>query len=304
MIPLHKLNRLPRSQRLRKAAKIVGEAERRFIVTARLLPDEAEYLGSLIKSLAEDTDFSRVATEALKNAQKSFAPNVVNDLEIRRSLNTAYHLLMAETGRYQSDWDFVESSGVLDPSKRRPFPGMQVYLEDIRSPFNVGSMFRAAESFGAEKVWLSPLCADPKHKRAERTAMGCVDVLPWERFPHDPFAVSGSEASPIGVHPAESSIVLGSSPNPSLLSFSAGPFFALETGGIPLTDFSFPSHGILIAGSEELGVSPQALAVADASLGRVTIPVYGAKGSLNVSVAFGIVMQAWAARQTPICRLV
>jgi len=50
---------------------------------------------------------------------------------------------------------------------------------------------------------------------------------------------------------------------------------------------------MLIAGSEELGVSPRALAAADASLGRVSIPVYGAKASLNVSVAFGIALQAW-----------
>jgi len=49
----------------------------------------------------------------------------------------------------------------------------------------------------------------------------------------------------------------------------------------------------MIIGSEELGVSPRALAVADASLGRVSIPCYGSKASLNVSVAFGIAVQAW-----------
>jgi TrmH family RNA methyltransferase len=129
-------------------------------------------------------------------------------------------------------------------------------------------MFRTAESFGAEKLFLSPLCADPLHPRSQRTAMGCVDALPWER--RDLFAEAASLASTL-------------------------PLFALETGGTPLGEFIFPQRGILIAGSEELGVSPQALAAADASLGRVTIPCYGAKGSLNVSVAFGIVMQAWAA---------
>ncbi|MDR0602585.1 MAG: TrmH family RNA methyltransferase [Treponema sp.] len=142
---------------------------------------------------------------------------------------------------------------------------MQVYLEDIRSPFNVGAMFRAAESFGAEKIWLSPLSADPRHKRAERTAMGCTAVLPWER----------TETIP------------------------SGPLFALETGGADIGCFSFPRQGVLIVGSEELGVSPKALALADASLGRVSIPVFGAKGSLNVSVAFGIIMHAWAAALTP-----
>jgi TrmH family RNA methyltransferase len=145
---------------------------------------------------------------------------------------------------------------------------MQVYLEDIRSPFNVGAMFRAAESFGVEKLWLSPLCADPRHRRALRTAMGCVDVLPWER--------------------AE----LPDAPGPR--GQAEERCFALETGGVDIADFAFPSGGILIAGSEELGVSPGALERADASLGRLSLRTWGAKGSLNVSVAFGIALQRWA----------
>jgi TrmH family RNA methyltransferase len=138
-------------------------------------------------------------------------------------------------------------------------------------------MFRAAESFGAEKIWLSPLCADPRHKRAERSAMGCVDILQWERLSSDPFATALGASTPV---------------------FFKGPIFALETGGTLLGDFAFPPQGILIVGSEELGVSPEALAAADASLGRVSIPTWGAKGSLNVSVAFGIVMWAWAERNS------
>ena len=293
MIPLRKLSELPRSQRLRKVAKLFEDAEKRFALSETLPGGEAECLGRVAGLLAEDENFSDAAMAALRAAQtclaaasaKTYAEAIAgvgkSTGEIRRSLNTVFHILLAETGRNQADWDFIESSGALDPSKRRPFSGMQVYFEDIRSPFNVGSMFRAAESFGAEKVWLSPLCADPRHKRAERTAMGCVDVLPWERLPHDPFASDTADQ--------KKTEACGS-------GFLQGPFFALETGGTSIGDFSFPSRGILIAGSEELGVSPRALAAADASLGRVTIPTYGAKGSLNVSVAFGIVMQAWASR--------
>jgi len=266
MISFHKLAALPRHQRLRKAAKIFEGAERRLITFGELPADEIEYLKCLAKQLTDEEGFSQAAIELLANTAEKITHAAQN--EIRRMLNGVYHLLLSETGRTKADWDFVDSPGVLDPSKRRPFAGMQVYLEDIRSPFNVGSMFRAAESFGVEKIWLSPFCADPRHKRAERTAMGCVDVLFWERLSHDPFAGQREK-------------------------FTEGPFFALETGGTPLEDFSFPKQGILIAGSEELGVSPGALAAADASRGRVSITCYGAKGSLNVSVAFGIVMHAW-----------
>jgi RNA methyltransferase, TrmH family len=268
MFPLHKLAALPRHQRLRKAAKIFEGSERRLITLGKLPADEIEYLKCLAKQLVEQEGFQPAATELLANAQSTLGTCAQS--ELRRMLNSVYHLLLSETGRTRADWDFVNSQGTLDPSKRRHFTGMQVYLEDIRSPFNVGSIFRTAESFGAEKIWLSPFCADPRHKRAERTAMGCVDVLPWERLSHDPF--TGQHEKP----------------------FTEEAIFALETGGIPLEDFSFPKQGILIAGSEELGVSPGALAAADASLGRVSITCYGAKGSLNVSVAFGVVMQAWA----------
>jgi TrmH family RNA methyltransferase len=69
------------------------------------------------------------------------------------------------------------------------------------------------------------------------------------------------------------------------------PVFALETGGTDINDFDFPQKGICIIGSEELGVSPEALK--RATYGRVTIPMKGLKASLNVGVAFGILMQKW-----------
>ena len=275
MIPLYKLADLPLSQRLRKAAKLFGEAEQRYAVSGRFTQKEAEYFCSLAEFLSGDDCFTGAKQDALHNFIAVITANATeNGREIRHAINTVYHLLLAQTGRYQSDWDFFGPRGSLDPSKRCHFPGMQVYLEDIRSPFNVGSMFRAAESFGVEKMWLSPLCANPRHKRAERTAMGCVDIVLWEQLHTDPFAGQN-------IHGIYNS------------GFS-GPFFALETGGTPLEDFSFPQSGVIIAGSEELGVSPKALAAAEASLGRVSIPVWGVKGSLNVSVAFGIVLQAWA----------
>jgi len=282
--------------RLRKAVSLFGEAERRFIITKRLEPEKAEYLGRVADLLAKDGSFSHAAITALKTARIGLASDV-DGRDIRRLLNTVYHLLLAETGRPQSDWDFIEETGGFDLSKRQAFKGMRVYFEDIRSPFNVGSMFRAAESFGAEKIWLSPLCADPRHKRAERTAMGCVDVIPWERLPVDPFSnqdegIKHGEDSALG-DSALCDIALGGNSS-GVLPFAEYPLFALETGGIALGDFLFPQDGILIVGSEELGVSPRALALADHSLGRVTIPTWGVKGSLNVSVAFGIVMQAWA----------
>jgi TrmH family RNA methyltransferase len=277
MIPLYKLEKLPRTQKLRKIAKIFNMAENRLSISEQkkglniFTPSEMTFFADASKLLAEDALFSDDARTLFREAFVTFSEASSSEM-FRRALNNIKHLLHTETGREQADWDFGcfdrrDGNGMLNSTERQIFTGMQVYLEDIRSPFNVGAMFRTAESFGVEKIILSPFCADPNHHRAQRTAMGCINIVPWER---------------------QNLFITEESPH---LQF---PVFALETGGIPLAEFPFPQQGLLIAGSEELGVSPQALAAADTSLGRVSIPCYGAKASLNVSVAFGIAVNTWA----------
>ena len=90
--------------------------------------------------------------------------------------------------------------------------------------------------------------------------MGCIEALGWERRSLDDL--------PHGL-----------------------PIFALETGGTPISEFSFPPQGICLIGSEELGLSPQALDRAE--YGRVSIPMKGLKASLNVGVAFGVLLASW-----------
>jgi TrmH family RNA methyltransferase len=262
MIPLYKLKQLPRSLGLRKISRIFAEAEYQMSLGKSLSSGELSYLGELVEWLRQGGFFSLATVSVFRTLE--IGPGNENG-ELRRALNTVRHILLTETGQQTADWDFIDHGGHLDPKKRRSFPGMQIYLEDIRSPFNVGAMFRTAESFGAERIYLSPLCADPTHPRAERTAMGCTDILPWERLSWTTVS-KGLE----------------------------GPFFALETGGTKLDSFRFPQRATMIVGSEELGVDPKSLEIADRSLGRVSIPLFGTKGSLNVSVAFGIAIQAWA----------
>ncbi|MDR0722435.1 MAG: TrmH family RNA methyltransferase [Treponema sp.] len=276
MIPLYKLEKFPPSLRLRKIVKIFGEAEYRLSLGIDLSTEDYRYLVHILELLTPDPGFAPGITQAINDAYRTLKTgSPLQGQDLSCVLNTIRHFLLAETGQAPADWDFIDHTGRLDPEKRCCFPGMRVYLEDIRSPFNVGAIFRTAESFGVETIFLSPWCADPNHPRAARTAMGCVSILAWERLSPD----KGLEST-----------------------FSCeGPCFALETGGIELGDFTFPLQGTLIVGSEELGVSPQALAVADASLGRVSIPTYGTKGSLNASVAFGIALQSWAAVLAKVC---
>lgn len=177
-----------------------------------------------------------------------------------RKVNSLRRGLEALVGRAPADWDFMEPLGTNpDAAGRSVFPGMRAYLEDIRSPFNIGSMFRTADAFGLAELLLSGFSADPGHPRAERSAMGASLLIPWRRVELEDLA-------------------------------GLGEVFALELRGESVDSFDFPERGVVVLGSEELGVSPEAL---NRCVRRVSIPMLGAKGSLNVGVAFGILLDAW-----------
>ena len=65
----------------------------------------------------------------------------------------------------------------------------------------------------------------------------------------------------------------------------------LETGGTGIAGFTFPATALMILGNEEWGVSEAALKAADF---RLSIPMTGAKASLNVAVAAGIALQRFS----------
>lgn len=282
MIPIRKLAELPAGQRRRKLALLLAAAERELTGNLPAGPgSEASYLEALAKLVCEDPKVEPSVVTELRRLTLHTAANSHGAAETLRLCNAARHGILAAIGTFPAEWDLIhpasapirmpsaasasgleEGSPVPATPRTALFPDIAVYAEDIRSPFNLGSIFRTAEAYGAGRVIVSPLCVGPEHPRAMRSAMGCVELLSWERR--------------------------------SLEELEEGlPVFALETGGTPIDEFDFPSRGVVIVGSEELGVSPEALARAD--YGRVSIPMYGSKASLNVGVAFGVLMQAWTA---------
>jgi len=275
MLPLYKLERLPAGQRRRKIVLALTRLERIVMDAVHggraVSGEDAAYLRGLAALALEDPKLDAAAVPEIKRLQehtRDFGETgrigeTGDAHEMLRLCNHVRHALLASIGAFPAEWDLVlagSDGGDGTAGRRMFYPGVSVYAEDIRSPFNLGSIFRTAEAFGAEKLLVSPLCVPPEHPRALRSAMGCIDFLPWERLP--------LESLPAGV-----------------------PVFALETGGTPLDEFDFPSAGVVIIGSEELGISPEGLARAE--YGRVSIPMTGMKASLNVGVAFGILMQAW-----------
>ncbi|MBP3772311.1 MAG: TrmH family RNA methyltransferase [Treponema sp.] len=275
MIEPHKLNQLQPGQKRRKLALTFGALER----DVDGIPEKgneynfksisrAEYIKKLLSIVIQDEELPEDSKKQLEEVLK------IQPFDEKRACNLARNNLLAIIGTFPAEWDLiiaphaspVDENGIV--KKRDFFPGVYVYAEDIRSPFNCGSIFRTAEAMGAEKVLISPMCIDPNHPKALRSGMGCIEVIGFERKSIE-----------------------------ELVQFSKEnelPIFVLETGGTAIEEFEFPKRGICIIGSEELGVSPQALSAA--SYGRVTIPMKGLKASLNVGVAYGILMQAWVSR--------
>jgi TrmH family RNA methyltransferase len=260
VIGLRKLAALPPATRRRKTVLLLQAVE--LQLEAGKAP-EAGYLRGLAELLLESEGGEPgTVGRASRRLLETLSATSAESAELRRALNGLRHALLARLGAEPAEWDFLEPGGgpgTLSREARVVFP-IAVYLEQVRSPFNVGAIFRAAEAFGVSRLLLCPDTASPGHPRAQKTARGAIAVLPWQ--------VANLEE-------------LRDEPG----------VFALELGGTPLPEFHFPEQGIMLVGSEELGLSPSALAIAQA--GRVSVPMAGAKRSLNVAVAFGIVMQAW-----------
>ncbi len=216
-----------------------------------------EYTKKLVTLVLDDPKLPKFAHEEL------YALLHQIPFDERRACNYARNRLLEIIGTFPAEWDLVIAPHADPTEERNYFPNVYVYAEDIRSPFNLGSIYRTAEAFGAEGMFLSPFCTDENHQRAQRSAMGCSKYIKTNRC--------SLEDLPKDL-----------------------PVFALETGGTPIEEFIFPEKGIVIIGSEELGVSPEALKRAD--YGCVSIPLTGIKASLNVGVAFGILMQTWTYR--------
>ncbi len=254
MFPLAKLSELSPRTRLRKAARILQAVEMD-------MREGRSFDAAYVSELARLVPMADPATSSAAGALAETLKSGTEPSPALRAVNDLRHAILALLSAEPAEWDLLcPATGLLDRRAVRTAP-VAAYLEDIRSPFNVGSMFRTAEAFGAERLYLSPRTPLPTHPRARKTARGAAEALPWEVCELSAVPVEG--------------------------------IFALELGGTLLDQFVFPPRGVVLVGSEELGLSPEALAVADKALGRVSIPLAGAKRSLNVSVAFGILMSRW-----------
>lgn len=141
-----------------------------------------------------------------------------------------------------------------------------VVLDDVRSLHNVGSVFRSADAFRVEAVYLCGITATPPHPEIHKTALGGEDSVAWRYFPTATEAVESLHNDGFFVYSIEQ--VEGSTKLQNL---------QLDTD----------KRYAVVLGNEVKGVHQE---VVDMSDGCLEIPQFGTKHSLNVSVTAGMVI--------------
>jgi len=139
-------------------------------------------------------------------------------------------------------------------------------LDDIRSLHNIGSVFRTADAFLLEKIYLCGITATPPNKEIHKTALGATETVAWQHYKNITEVITLLKSEGVQVFAAEQV------ENAVLLHNFA-----------PQPDNKYA----LVLGNEVKGVSQEAVNLCD---GVIEIPQLGTKHSLNISVSAGIVV--------------
>jgi tRNA G18 (ribose-2'-O)-methylase SpoU len=178
------------------------------------------------------------------------------NLQDIKALSDRYHFHLAQIGQSWQEYNLLAKHQKSDVDSNIPFLQVGVYLDNIRSAFNVGSIIRTVEAFRLGPIYFAKQTPYIDNPKVQKTSMftfdkvNCYQDRPLEQLPK--------------------------------------PLIALETvpNAPSLFEFSFPKECTLLLGNEEYGLSDQALSMADQA---IQIPLYGFKQSLNVASAFAIV---------------
>ena len=154
----------------------------------------------------------------------------------------------------------------VEEYKTRDKQPVVLVLDNIRSLQNVGSLFRTADAFNLESIFLCGITATPPHREIHRTALGATESVDWEYFPDTTSAIESLKTKGyqiVVIEQTDKSIALSN------------------------VRFELNKPIALVFGNEVKGVSEEVLPLADLA---VEIPQFGTKHSLNVAVSAGIVI--------------
>ena len=172
--------------------------------------------------------------------------------------------------------DELERKTIDEFKSSKKFP-IIVVLENIRSMHNVGSVFRTADAFLIQAIFICGYTAQPPRKEIDKTALGATETVEWKYFASSKDAVEELRKKDYKI-------------------------FAIEQVDKSISLEKFNEQNTekvaLIFGNEVTGVEPETISLSD---GCIEIPQFGMKHSLNISVAAGIVL--WEVIRTTILGL-
>lgn len=140
-----------------------------------------------------------------------------------------------------------------------------VVVDNVRSIYNVGSIFRTSDAGLISKLYLCGYTPHPPRSEISKTALGAIESVPWEYVPRIIDILTKLKSEGIKVAALE-------------LTTESKVYTSLSKKDFPLA---------LVIGNEISGIANDTLSVCDFA---VEIPMFGIKQSLNVSVAYGIVL--------------
>jgi 23S rRNA (guanosine2251-2'-O)-methyltransferase len=141
-----------------------------------------------------------------------------------------------------------------------------VVLENIRSAYNVGSVFRTSDAFLVEAIYITGYSAKPPHKEIKKTALGAEETVDWKHFATGADAIAALRNDGFNVYAVEQ---------------AAGSFKLNAIGFEPGEKIA------VVFGNEVTGVEQSTIALCD---GCIEIPQLGMKHSLNIATAAGVVL--------------
>jgi 23S rRNA (guanosine2251-2'-O)-methyltransferase len=143
---------------------------------------------------------------------------------------------------------------------------ISIILDNVRSLNNIGSIFRTADAFRVEKIYLCGITATPPHKDIHKTALGATETVGWEYHKNTSDAVISLKTRGYTVVAVEQTV-----------------------GSISLKDFRIDPDKkyAFIFGHEIRGVDQKVVDICD---GCLDIPQYGTKHSLNIAVSTGVIL--------------
>jgi len=161
--------------------------------------------------------------------------------------------------------EIAENRAKLDKISDLPRNPVYAIADNIRSLYNVGSIFRSSDGAMLSKLYLTGFTPVPPRKEIDKTALGSTKTVPWSYFKDPMDAVAEIREQKIKLCVLE-------------LTTSSVPYYNVSPTDFPLC---------FVIGNEITGVSKKIIDVADFA---VEIPMFGHKQSLNVAVAYGVVL--------------